>query len=112
VKDDLSTLESGAVMRWSVKDKACAENIHRLRSAAGHIDGIVGMLEADRSCIEVVKQIQAAQTALARVSESLLNEHLHICIAALSNGDSHESERLLAEITEVFPSECNLRRLS
>ena len=57
-------------------ERTQADAIHRLKSVAGHINGIVRMLEEDRYCIDVIKQIQATQTALSRVSESILDAHL------------------------------------
>ncbi len=77
--------------------------IHRLKSVAGHINGIVRMLEDDRYCIDVIKQIQAAQTALSRVSEGILDAHLRTCVATAMRGDDpDERERVLSEVTEVF----------
>jgi CsoR family transcriptional regulator, copper-sensing transcriptional repressor len=77
--------------------------IHRLKSAAGHINGIVRMLEEDRYCIDVIKQIQATQTALSRVSETILDSHLRTCVtSAIQDADPDERERVLNEVTEVF----------
>jgi DNA-binding FrmR family transcriptional regulator len=77
--------------------------IHRLKSVAGHVNGIVRMLEDDRYCIDVIKQIQAIQTALSRVSEGILDSHLRTCvISAIQEADPGERERVLGEITEVF----------
>jgi DNA-binding FrmR family transcriptional regulator len=80
-----------------------ADAIHRLKSIAGHVNGLVRMLEEDRYCIDVIKQIQAIQTALSRVSESILDAHLHTCVTTAIQGDNpDERERVLREITEVF----------
>ncbi len=80
-----------------------SEAIQRLRSVAGHVNGIVRMLEEDRYCIDVIKQIQAVQAALSRISETILDSHLHTCVTtAIRGDDSAERERVLAEITEVF----------
>jgi DNA-binding FrmR family transcriptional regulator len=80
-----------------------ADAIHRLKSAAGHINGIIRMLEEDRYCIDVIKQIQATQIALSRVSESILDAHLRTCVTtAIQDADQVERERVLGEITEVF----------
>jgi DNA-binding FrmR family transcriptional regulator len=77
--------------------------IQRLKSTAGHINGIVRMLEEDRYCIDVIKQIQAAQAALSRVSEAILDSHLHTCVTtAIQGQDAQERERVLNEIAEVF----------
>lgn len=79
------------------------EAIHRLKSAAGHINGIVRMLEEDRYCIDVIKQIQAVQTALSRVSESILEAHLRTCVTTAIQGDDvEERERVLTEVIEVY----------
>jgi DNA-binding FrmR family transcriptional regulator len=77
--------------------------IHRLKSIAGHVNGIVRMLEDDRYCIDVIKQIQATQTALSRVSESILDSHLRTCVTTAVQGDEpDERERVLSEVIEVF----------
>ena len=84
-------------------EKARADAIHRLKSIAGHVNGIVRMLEEDRYCIDVIKQIQATQTALARVSESILDSHLRTCVTTAIQGDDQaERERMLKEVVEVF----------
>ncbi len=80
-----------------------ADAIHRMKSISGHLNGIVRMLEEDRYCIDVIKQIQAIQTALSRVSEEVLDAHLKTCVAtAVQGSDADERERVLSEITEVF----------
>ena len=82
---------------------ARADAIHRLKSVAGHVNGIIRMLEEDRYCIDVIGQIQAAQTALSRVSEGILDAHLRTCVTtAIQGADAEERERVLGEITEVF----------
>jgi DNA-binding FrmR family transcriptional regulator len=79
------------------------DSIQRLKSTAGHINGIVRMLEDERYCIDVIKQIQAAQAALNRVSEALLDGHLRTCVTtAIQGDDPGDRERVLNEITEVF----------
>ncbi len=84
-------------------EKTRADAIHRLRSVAGHVNGIVRMLEDDRYCIDVIKQIQAIQIALSRVSEGILDAHLRTCVTtAIQDDDPVERERVLNEVIEVF----------
>ena len=84
-------------------DPTRADSIHRLKSISGHVNGIVRMLEEDRYCIDVIKQIQAIQTALSRVSESILDAHLRTCVTTAIRGeDADERERLLSEVIEVY----------
>lgn len=84
-------------------DQIRADAVHRLRSVAGHVNGIVRMLEEDRYCIDVIKQIHAIQVALSRVSEEILASHLRTCVATAIQGDNpDERERMLNEVVEVF----------
>ena len=79
------------------------EIINRLKSVAGHVNGITTMVEQDRYCIDVIKQIQATQAALAKVSQMILDKHLHTCLTTAIRGDDvAERERVLKEISEVF----------
>jgi DNA-binding FrmR family transcriptional regulator len=82
-------------------DKAAIVN--RLKSIGGHVNGITTMVEQDRYCIEVIKQIQATQAALAKVSQMILDNHLHTCLTTAVRGDDpDERERVLSEISDVF----------
>ncbi|MFT5194100.1 MAG: DNA-binding FrmR family transcriptional regulator [Cellvibrionaceae bacterium] len=75
----------------------------RLASAAGHLKGIQRMVNEDKYCIDVIKQIQAVQAALDKVKTIILDEHLHTCVSAAIRGDDvAEREKMLAEVTSVF----------
>jgi len=75
----------------------------RLASAAGHLKGIERMVEEDTYCIDVIKQIQAVQAALNKVSAMMLDNHLHTCVTtAIQGDDPTERERMLQEVTSVF----------
>jgi DNA-binding FrmR family transcriptional regulator len=75
----------------------------RLASAAGHIKGIERMVTDDVYCIDVIKQIQAVQAALSKVSALILDNHLHSCVTtAIQGEDADERERVLREVTSVF----------
>lgn len=77
--------------------------IQRIASAAGHLRGIERMLADDAYCIDVIKQIQAVQAALSKVSTLLLDNHLRTCVTtAIQGDDADERERMLQEITSVF----------
>jgi DNA-binding FrmR family transcriptional regulator len=77
--------------------------INRLKSIAGHVNGIAAMVEQERYCIDIIKQIQATQAALAKVSQMILDNHLRTCLTtAVRGNDPNERERVLAEISDVF----------
>jgi DNA-binding FrmR family transcriptional regulator len=75
----------------------------RLKTAEGHLRGIQRMVEEDTYCIDIIRQIQAVQSALNKVSTLLLEGHLNSClISAVRGQDPVEKERVLKEIAEVF----------
>ncbi len=77
--------------------------IRRLKTIEGHLRGVIRMVEEDAYCIDVIRQIQAVESALNKVSAQILEEHLNSCVITAIQGDEpKERERVLKEITEVF----------
>ncbi|MNC94678.1 Copper-sensing transcriptional repressor CsoR [compost metagenome] len=65
--------------------------------------GVIRMVEEDAYCIDVIRQIQAVEAALNKVSAGILEDHLNSCVtAAIQGDDPAERERVLKEISEVF----------
>ena len=79
------------------------DTLRRLKSIEGHVRGIERMVEEDAYCIDVIRQIQAVQAALGKVSDLILDNHLNSCLITAVRGDDPEDrERVLMEISEVF----------
>lgn len=81
----------------------------RLASASGHIKGIERMVDEDVYCIDIIRQIQAVQSALSKVSSLLLENHLNTCVTTAVRGDEPaERERMMHEIANVFEMSAKL----
>jgi DNA-binding FrmR family transcriptional regulator len=79
------------------------DSLNRLKTIEGHIRGVQRMVEDDAYCIDVIRQINAVQAALNKISINILENHLHSClITAIRGGDEEERERVLQEIVDVF----------
>lgn len=79
------------------------DTVQRLKTVEGHIRGIQRMLEKDEYCIDVIRQIQAVQSALNKVSARILDGHLNSCLLNAMQGEDLEARKqVLNEITEVF----------
>jgi DNA-binding FrmR family transcriptional regulator len=79
------------------------ENLKRLKIISGHLGGVVRMIEEDAYCIDVIRQIQAVQAALNKVSAAILEEHLNSCVTTAIRGeDPSERERVMREIADVY----------
>lgn len=86
-----------------MQNKHKTDVLRRIKSISGHVKGIERMLEEDAYCIDVIKQVQAVQAALSKVSAQLLDGHLHSCVVtAVRSEDLAERERVLDEIADVF----------
>jgi len=79
------------------------ETLKRLKIIEGHMRGVTRMVEEDAYCIDIIRQIQAVQAALNKVSTAILENHLNSCVTTAIRGeDPGERERVLKEITDVF----------
>jgi DNA-binding FrmR family transcriptional regulator len=79
------------------------DTLRRLKTVEGHIRGIQRMVDEDVYCIDLIRQIQAVQAALSKISSKVLDDHLHSClITAVRGDDPAERERVLQEIAEVY----------
>jgi DNA-binding FrmR family transcriptional regulator len=77
--------------------------VKRLKSIAGHVNGIERMIVEDAYCIDVIKQVQAVQAALNKVNDLILENHLNTCVIEAVRGDNKkERERVIGEIVQVF----------
>ena len=77
--------------------------LNRLRRVEGQVRGIARMVEEDRYCIDVLTQLQAVRSALARVESEMLKDHLGHCIeAAISGGDPADQRQKANELIQLL----------
>jgi DNA-binding FrmR family transcriptional regulator len=59
------------------------EKLHRkAKIAAGHVTGIAKMIEDDKYCIDILKQIAAVQGTLTAIARDLAHSHIVHCVQA------------------------------
>lgn len=65
--------------------------LNQLKTARGHLDGVLRMVERDEYCPDVMKQLSAVQGALERANRLVLRNHLETCVAtAMRAGRTEE----------------------
>ncbi len=74
-----------------------AAALNRLHRIEGQVRGIAAMIEEDRSCLDILTQISAASKALRAVALTVLDEHLHHCLADQSSGVPEAKAREASE---------------
>jgi DNA-binding FrmR family transcriptional regulator len=52
----------------------------RLKRAAGHLAGVIGMIEAGRPCLDIAQQLQAVEAAVTNAKRTLIHDHLEHCL--------------------------------
>lgn len=79
------------------------EKLERLKKISGQILGIIKMIENDRYCIEILTQIKAVKSALKKVEELILYEHLNNCVVtSIKSDNKEEQDKKIKEIMELF----------
>ncbi len=85
-------------MRQEIK-ASCTKRLNRIE---GQVRGIARMVEEDRYCIDVVTQIAAVRTALRRVEEEILRDHVAHCVEhAIVSGNKADQRKKIEELMDV-----------
>ena len=71
--------------------------IARINRIEGQVRGLKKMVEDDRDCLQVIKQIAAASGALRSLGSLILEDHLKGCVSAAIRNRGNE-EKLIAEV--------------
>lgn len=74
--------------------------LNRLKTVRGHMDAVIAMVDDERYCPEIMKQVSALQASLEKVNRVLLQNHLETCVVhAVKEG---RSEQIVDELMETM----------
>ncbi len=77
--------------------------IKRLNRIEGQVRGIARMIEEERYCIDVLQQIQAIKSALAKVEDAVLKDHSATCVeSAIASGNAAEQRKKFGELIDLL----------
>lgn len=77
--------------------------LRTLKNARGQIDAVIKMIEENRYCIDISKQILAAISLLKKANVQVLNSHLETCVkSAAFSDDPQEVEQKIKELEDVI----------
>lgn len=83
-----------------MKQKHQSAILNRLKTARGHLDAVVRMVEDETYCPEIMKQLSAVQGSLERASRLVLRNHLETCVAAAMQAG--RTEEIVDELMEAL----------
>jgi len=75
--------------------------LDRINRLEGQVRGLRQMVEANRDCFEVLKQIAAAAGALRSLGMVILEDHLKGCVSEAIRTTTNEEE-LIRQVIDVF----------
>lgn len=79
------------------------DKINRLNRIAGQVRGVAQMIAEDRYCMDILHQIQAIKSALAKVESQVLKDHAACCVKeAIASGDEAEQRQKFEELVELL----------
>ena len=79
--------------------------LNRLKTVRGHLDGVIAMVEEERYCPEIMKQVSALQGSLEKVNRVLLANHVETCVLhAVAQGRTDEIVDELLETLRYTPA--------
>jgi DNA-binding FrmR family transcriptional regulator len=77
--------------------------VARLKRIEGQVRGLVGMVQKDIPCEDILVQIGAAKAALHKTGQLILEGHLSHCVlTGIASGDSENTINKLAKAIEQF----------
>lgn len=86
-----------------MSDHPQRKTLHRLSRIEGQVRGVARMIEEDRYCIDILHQLQAVKSALARAESEILKNHAAHCVAeAIASGDTSDQQAKFGELVELF----------
>lgn len=79
--------------------------LNRLKTVRGHLDAVISMVEDERYCPDVMKQVSALQGSLEKVNRVLLQNHVETCVMhAVEEGRSGQIVDELMETLRYTPT--------
>jgi len=86
-------------MKKSIKKQI----LNRMSFLSGHLKGVKKMIEDDKYCIDVTKQNKAVISAIKKVNQIILKNHLNTCVTkAIKGKDGKERKRKIKELLEIL----------
>ncbi|BBJ28466.1 metal-sensing transcriptional repressor [Athalassotoga saccharophila] len=79
------------------------EALNLLKTARGHLDAVIKMIEDERYCVDISTQLLAIIALLKKANTSVINKHIETCVKdAINNGDVDEKLKELETLMKYL----------
>ena len=83
-----------------MQTQTTADVLKRLNFIEGHLAGIRRMVEADKYCVDILKQTYAVRRAIEKMESIMLDGHLRTCVVeGIREG---RDDAVLSELIELY----------
>ncbi len=80
-----------------------SDKVKRLNRIAGQVRGVAQMVEDDRYCMDILNQMAAIKSALAKVESQVLKDHAACCVSeAIASGDAADQRAKFEELVDLL----------
>ena len=77
--------------------------LNLLKTAKGQVEGIIRMVEEDRYCVDISKQILSAQALLKKANLMTIDQHIRHCVQeAFKKGIGEEKIYEVIELIDKY----------
>ena len=83
-----------------MKEEHKRSALNRLKTIRGHLDGVIAMVEDERYCPDIMKQVSALQGGLEKVNRVLLENHVETCV--MHAVDEGRTAQIVDELMETL----------
>jgi DNA-binding FrmR family transcriptional regulator len=74
----------------------------RLKIIEGQVRGIQKMVEEEKYCVDILRQVSAVRAALNNVGKLILRRHIDNCITDAIRSDGANSRDIIDELMDIF----------
>ena len=83
-----------------MKPDTKSDVLKRLAFIEGHLQGVRRMVEDDKYCVDVLKQMFAVRRAIEKMEQLMLDGHLHTCVVeGIKDG---RDDQVISELLDLY----------
>ncbi len=75
--------------------------IKRLKRATGHLQNVIAMIEAERTCVDIAQQLHAVEKAISAAKKLVIHDHLDYCLEGIAGNGATGMQASIAEFKDI-----------
>ena len=75
--------------------------VKRLKRATGHLQNVIAMIEAERTCVDIAQQLHAVEKAISAAKKLVIHDHLDHCLTSIAGDGAAGMHASIAEFKDI-----------